>query len=804
MTEVALVCRLLLIVTLLPLFAHEPEQTQSVYFDDSAPDILILGNAHYELVLSKWNGAIRSITDKATGQHVSDGSDCVWGAVFYDQTTDYEGGCLYGAAASKRFAYTWNAANRALTLTYTGDPGSPYRVNAQVIITASPQLWFDMALTLHNLWRYELDDVIFPSHLKLARADVRQALMPVLPGVMLTEPFFRAGRDYIADYPNLFADFQWIATTKGRLGLYSLYDGTQIRPVSIGYFSFRDHPETLLLDHSFHAKVPVGRTWRSPTVRLRVGQDLTTAVGAYRSDNGLDALPSLRAKLGSRYQRVASSPLLKLGMTDFPPNRFGDFPTLLRNAPTPAILHLVSYWQYGFDENYPDLLPPDAGLGATADFAAMVRTLQGRGFLTMPYSNPTWWDDESPTFRQLNPAEVVLYEAPHVPRYECYTISPAPPPCTAENARRDSPFNRAHPYEMLHGGYAVSPWAPAVTARLRQQVAELTEQVPNDILFQDQIGARSNYADYGAFAPGATAYAQGWLQHTRSLSGKLLMTEGGFDRLAETEVGFHGGLLLDEMTGAAEERWGDHAGWHVFPFAPMLVRDKVLFYQHNLAPASMTASKQVLSWNASQGFMLTYNLTETAYGGGLSSPWLAVVSAFQRHVFARYADARITGYEHLATNVTRTTFDGFSVTANWDAAQPFTAGAHRLAPSGMLIASNNGTLTAGIFTTYNGAALSSGDHYLIEVRGADEIIVRQPLGADTNLLIRPLPRWAGSRQVQVWAHGADGQPIQRVTATTGAQGVSFVYRQHVAGRAVSYYRIAVFHASYLPLLLRHR
>lgn len=282
------------------------------------------------------------------------------------------------------------------------------------------------------------------------------------------------------------------------------------------------------------------------------------------------------------------------------------------------------------------------------------------------------------------------------------------------------------------------------------------------------------------------------------------MTEGGVDRFAETEIGFNGGTFLDEVTGIAVQRWGDRAGWYVYPFAPMLARDKVLFYQHNLAPASMTASKQVLSWNASQGYMLTHNLTETAYGGGLQSSWLAVVGAFQTRVFARYADARITSYDHLADKVTRTAFDGFSVTTNWDATQPFTAGAHRLAPSGILVANADSSLVAGVFTVYNNATLSNGDHYLIEERGASEIIVRQPMGADTTLLIHPLSGWGSSPLIQIWAYGPDDRPIQRVTATTGGQGTSFTYRQQVAGQQVSYYRLGVFHESYLPALLRGR
>lgn len=218
--------------------------------------------------------------------------------------------------------------------------------------------------------------------------------------------------------------------------------------------------------------------------------------------------------------------------------------------------------------------------------------------------------------------------------------------CSVENVRRDFAFNQSRPYEMLHGGYVVSPWAPTVIARVQQQVAELTEQVPNDVLFQDQIDARLNYTDYGAFAPNATSYVQNWLKHTRGFSGKLLMTEGGFDRLAEIEIGFNGGPPLDEITGRRQDgRVTALAGKHFL--LPLCWRATRFSSMSVTLPASITASKQVLTWNASQGYMLTCNLTETTYGGGLRSSWLEVVSAFQKHVFARYSDVRITGYEHV-------------------------------------------------------------------------------------------------------------------------------------------------------------
>ncbi len=66
----------------------------TIYFDDSAPDIMRLGNSlHYEIGLRKSNGAIAYIVDKTTGQQVTLGSryECLWGAVFPSGTPTYVG-----------------------------------------------------------------------------------------------------------------------------------------------------------------------------------------------------------------------------------------------------------------------------------------------------------------------------------------------------------------------------------------------------------------------------------------------------------------------------------------------------------------------------------------------------------------------------------------------------------------------------------------------------------------------------------------------------------------------------------------
>ena len=50
----------------------------------------------------------------------------------------------------------------------------------------------------------------------------------------------------------------------------------------------------------------------------------------------------------------------------------------------PALLHLAAYEPKGFDQDYPDLLPPNPAYGSTADMKAMVEQAQARGHLIMP------------------------------------------------------------------------------------------------------------------------------------------------------------------------------------------------------------------------------------------------------------------------------------------------------------------------------------------------------------------------------------------------------------------------------------
>lgn len=785
----------------------------SVYFDDSGPEFMRLGNSLYEVALRKDNGGIAYITDKATGQHVSEGSlnRCLW-VTLVTAEADYDGSCAYPATTyddanrvescnywregANRFSYTWIAAERRLTLRYTPDPAGRQKVTATVTITASEARWFDMQISLTNGKSVALDVVKFPADLLFVEDDLREVLLPVLPGVVLEAGFFDLAacppngdndRCYEVDYPGppaVFADYVSLDARQGQFAMYTIPDPGHIAPSHFGFVSHDTwQPGRTYFAHDFRTHVPPGAAWTSPRVRVRIGEPRLDTINALRTDTGIAGFASLRAKLGAAYDQIVRLPLYKADAHHLD-IRFSAYDNLLARVPYPGILHLVAYQPPDFDESYPDFLPPDPRWGTTAEMAAMFRQAQARGYRVMPYINPTWWDDESPTLRSL-PAPLTIRDVAAqnehgTPRYECYG------------------------WEGQHRGYVMCPYAPFVQQRLDRLMTEMTQDVPSDLLYEDQIGARPPVFDYHPAAPDAVSYADGWLVHTRSYRQHLLTTENGFDRLAETEVGFVGSVRMNESPNNAQDgsvwRWWGTGTWHYYPFAPMLLRDKVLLY-HNAEVRGTTITKQRLAFNLAFGYLLNYDLGHSQFTPP-AADWLEPIGAFQRYVLARYADERLMEYTSPKLNVTRSKFEHTIVTLNWSQTSSYAAGGYVLPPEGALVQRDDGTLIAGIFTAYNGASLSSGDHYLIEERGANEIIVRQPMGGSTSLTLPRLPGWRNAAHLSAWAYTRDGRIIGAAEVTPSDDQLTFTYRTQMADQAVSYYRVALTQQTHLPQILR--
>jgi hypothetical protein len=450
---------------------------------------------------------------------------------------------------------------------------------------------------------------------------------------------------------------------------------------------------------------------------------------------------------------------------------FSDLSTRLDLIRPPAILHPVSYWPRGFDQNYPDFLPPDPRFGTMFDFRAFADAAHARGLFVMPYTNPTWWDEQSPTSRSVpDIAALAVLGADGKPVYESYGP------------------NR---------GFVASPHAPGVRDRIAALMAQWRDDVPADFVFQDQIGSRSWIRDFNPAAPDPQSYYTTWLDYTRTYTTQRLMTEDGWDRLASTEISFAGSLLTGTTSWNPRQiRWGQGsrgnqafgAGlWEPYPLGVWLFHDKVLFYHHDLDDLPMNAGVEVLTWNTAFGVMGGYFWPE------LRSPnpdWAGIATAFQPAVWSRTAGRMFSAYRTIAADVTESRFDDLAVIANWNSDAGYQVDSHTIAPSGCLARTDDGSVLAGVFADqFSGKPLSPGLHYLVIERSGQLITVRHPSGSDTSLTLELPPDWDLTGGVQVRAMARGNQAITAVSAAVDDRRLTFLCARGTSSAPVDRYEI---------------
>ena len=117
-------------------------------------------------------------------------------------------------------------------------------------------------------------------------------------------------------------------------------------------------------------------------------------------------------------------------------------------------------------------------------------------------------------------------------------------------------------------------------------------------------------------------------------------------------------------------------------------------------------------------------------------------------------------------------FETFTVHANW-MDQSLAVGEHTLVPSGVASQAHDGSVTGGVFQRYNGRDLSPGEHYLIEQRKPQGIIIRQPMGADTPITVQTLGSFGTN--VEVTAFDRHHIPLRRTTARASRGELTFRY-----------------------------
>jgi hypothetical protein len=701
---------------------------------------LVLDAPAYRLTLSRRTGAVIDLLDRAANAHLVGQIGCLWGASASGDNA-YYGGC------ASRMSYRWSPGAATLTLTYAGTVG------AVVTITGRPDS-LDLRATVTNGLAQPLQRVQFPADLVGRTATVEAGYAPnYLPGVRLAPAFFSHVGNNIFTYPSrwAFADYlAFDAAGGGHFAVSSVNPAPNpIAPVELGFVHNAAggcSAQTFCLVHAFDTWIAPASTWTSPTMRVRVGRPVVETILGYRTDNGIDAYPSLADKVGPQLDTLVRAPLIKADLWKGL-HPFAQWKPELAELPSPALIHPVAYQLHGHDETDPDFLPPDPVWGSTADFAGAVGDAHALGQLVMPYLNVSWWSVGAASVQAL--------------------------PSIAAISEQDQAGN---PFVDQYGarrGYAVSPYAPAVRDELALTMKQWQTDVPADCVFFDQFGARPWRYDFNPLSPTPLAYYDGWLALLAPYARRCVMVEDGWDRLAASASGFHGSaLMMEREWHEPDDRYGA-GNWRPWPLALWLFHDKVLTYQHDLYEATMTADDEVLTWNMAFGNVLSYSWDDWAHT--LDSPWLTLVAEFQRALGPRYAGKLLTGWKDVADGVTETDFGDFSVTANW------THSAYQeIAPQGFS-ARGPGVL-AGEFTgSFGGVALSPGMHYLLIDGGT----VRQPLGADTDLAV-DLPAGAAPR---VSAVTASGTVIGEVPSQLRDGKLAFHYASSVNGEAIAGYRL---------------
>jgi Domain of unknown function (DUF6259) len=709
----------------------------------------------YVLALSRRSGGIVSLLDRAANVKLITGEGgCLWGARA-DGSTDYLGGCSFSRTATPGFTYRWSQSAKTLTTTYAGAPGTPGLAATAVLTAANTS--FDLRVTVENHLGKVLSSVLVPADLVGSSDSVTAGYAPnFLPGIRLGPGFFKGTQGNVLTYPGRWAwgDYLAFDAGAGHFAMYTVNPAPNpLRPIELGFA--RGVAGTFCGDarfciaHSFDTWIADGATWQSPTVRIRVGDTVDKSLAGFRTDNALDRYPSVTDKLGAQAAVYERSPLIKADPHRGLP-RLADWKSELDRLPSPALVHPVHYQPGDFDQADPDFLPLDPAVGSSADLRSMVAAAHQDGLLVMPYLNVSWWNSDSATVKDLlakgGPVSFSALDASGQPRMEPYR-----------------PFT----------GYVVSAYAPAVKDRVRALMDQWQAENPTDCYFFDQIGARPWVRDYNPAAPDSLSYYDGWLALMSQLEPRCLMVEDGWDRLAQSFAGFQGGVLVVERESQEADHLFGAGNWQPYPLLPMLLHDKVLFYQHDLSGRTMTTDPWTLTFNEAYGFMLSYDWDDTV--NALYNPWLDVVGTFQHALGPYSAGQPLQSFSSPAANVTQTGYPNMTVLANWSGSATYSVDGYGVAPSGFLARTKDGAVVGGIFSgTFDTSLLAPGPHQLLVTRTATKVTVHQPLGDDTQLAVRLPSSWQAGQPVHVDAVGQDGRSRGFVDATV--QGGRAVFR----------------------------
>ncbi|MDQ6420275.1 discoidin domain-containing protein [Paenibacillus sp. LHD-117] len=705
---------------------------------------LVVGSDRYEIAFDAANGGIVYMKEQGKDGLLTVGNEALWWAILGDDSS-------VQSAQSESFSYEWEKDDRELAFHY----GGAVAVDVAIRFGADDRIY--MKASLANGTGQTIKSFRFPYELKLDQAGVRDAMLPMLPGAKLKPEFFRESNSFSDQYPGvMFASYLAMRTDEGSIAMYDL--GVEKTPLTeIGYkHQINDSGKTSMV-HNYKTWIEADERWTSPEIVLEIGGGYESSIASYRELNGIGEYRSLADKLGDDADKLFELPLYK---TDISAIKDANWERLtsdfVEQMNYNGMIHLVGFQTGGHDENYPDFYPPDAIWGGEDKFLAFMKAAKENGNIVVPYTNMSWWGVNSPTLGRLpagrDLADIMVEKENGTMMQEDYGP---------------------------HSGYVANTGHPFFLERTAEEHRKLTEEAGFDGIFEDQWGIRNSPYVYNEAIPEgtdpSTAYFQGMRDYFDAAEHRMYI-EDGTDVLADDSIGFMGSTYLWDLLGY-RNKTASYTDY--YPLSGMLMRDKVMFFHHNLAGETMTDDPDMLRWNLAMG----YNLSADFYNG-VTSPWVDAIGIFQKYVLSGYVDRLVQGFEQVTPTVTKTDFGTHQVTANWDKEAAHVLDPNRtLSPGGYHVEAEDGSVTAGNYSRYEAQDLDAGEHHLVEVRSGEAVRIYQPIGSDTTLRVKGIGKW---KHAIAAAYEADGTKIADLQVKEDGEYVIFDYVALIKEKKVGY------------------
>jgi hypothetical protein len=498
-----------------------------------------------------------------------------------------------------------------------------------------------MRIAVTNHTAEPIVSIKFPSQLTIDQRNYKELLAGDHIGVALDmQQWFEKGGNlgYGIPYPTGHADLL-VATGRDKrptTAFACIHTEDILMPSHAGYGKTGDHRGSFW--HSFDVWIAKDKNLTSPNLVLFQAKNAFDAFAIYRKLLGLDTAPSVKQKLGSKFDTAAKSVVLKYECAWYGGGAIRDFAKMTQNLPSPLIYEPVEFWPVRFDDHYPDYFPINAALGTDDDFRRMIDTAHARGSLVMPFFSPAHWSLGSPS-EKLVGDQVAVKDAAGKP--DIY------------DGRPNYGVN-----------YFVTGWNKLVPDKAAENLRQF-RSFGCDSAFADIVGNVHRPLDFNPATPNPRAHFAGMIRLGEVMAKELPMTtEGSSDLHSRNFWGMFQFFLKHKYRHTGHNSWtaadGLMADWtaknssravRLFPFNTALASGLSVIYPHNLGPPIF--EQPMLNDSLAMGMGLYMSYEQVTRG---RADWLDYLHELQLSVVQHYFGEPMTNFEYIAG------FDDVSVT----------------------------------------------------------------------------------------------------------------------------------------------